>query len=62
MSIYDNIYNIINTYIYGGDIVEGTFEELVAVLMSTCACTFAVALPFIAIFGALRFIMSLGSR
>lgn len=59
MSIYENIYNLINTYIYGGGIVDGSFEELVCILLSTCSVLFAFAIPFIVVFGLIKFISSL---
>lgn len=54
MSIYNNIYNLLVTYVYGGAVVTGSFEELTAILFSTLACLCLVALPFVLIF---KFIM-----
>lgn len=62
MSIYNNIYDLINTYIYGGGIVEGSYEELVCVLVSTCACAVAVAMPIVAIYGAFKIIIGMVTR
>lgn len=46
MSIYQSIYDLFNTYIYGGLIQSGSYEELVCILISTIACLFAFSLPF----------------
>lgn len=52
-SIYLDIYTILHTYIYGG--VELTADmSLTLTLLSTAACVFAVALPFIAVRWLLR--------
>lgn len=49
MSIYQSCYDLIQTYIYGG--VELTSDmSLVCTLVSTCACLFCFALPFILVF------------
>lgn len=54
MSIYDNIYNLINTYIYGGNVTSGSFMELVCILVATIACVFLISLPFIIVWRIIR--------
>lgn len=49
MSIYDNIYQLVNTYVFGGSIVTGSYQELVAILVATIACVYLVALPFLVV-------------
>lgn len=49
MGIYQNIYQLIVTYVYGGAVTAGSPEELVATLISTCAVVFMVALPFMVV-------------
>lgn len=44
MNIYYDIYNIIETTIYGGNMDE--YTNLVCTLISTAGCIFLVALPF----------------
>lgn len=56
MNIYQNFYDLLNTYIFGGSIVSGSYQELVAVLVSTCAVLFCVAIPFIIVWKAIRLI------
>lgn len=46
MNIYQSCYDLINTYIYGGQIVQGSYMELVAILTATTATLFLFALPF----------------
>lgn len=54
MSIYTDIYNLINTYIFGGLIEAGTHQELVAILLSTVACIFVFSLPFLLVWKILK--------
>ena len=55
MGIYQNIYELIQTYIYGG--VELSSEmELVTVLISTLSCIFLIALPFIIVIMSIVFL------
>lgn len=46
MNIYQNIYDIIHNYIYGGVTLSAQME-LVAVTLSTVGCVFVFALPFL---------------
>lgn len=51
--MYQQIYNLIATHIYGG--VDLTAEmELVTTLLSTFGCVFFVAFPFVFIYKLLR--------
>lgn len=49
MSIYQSLYNLINTYIFNGGIVEGTTQALVTELIATGGAIFLVALPFVVV-------------
>lgn len=58
MSIYQEIFNIINTHVFGGATLTGT--QLLAVdLISTTACLFCVVLPFIIVWRVVRFIANI---
>lgn len=47
-SIYQNCFDLIHTYIYGG--VELTSDmSLVATMLATAACVFCFALPFLVV-------------
>lgn len=46
MSIYQNIYDIIVQYIYGGATLTSAME-LTTVTLSTIGCIFVFALPFL---------------
>lgn len=61
MVIYDEFYNIIHTYIYGGGDLN-SFQELVATEVSTIASLFLVALPIAVVFYGLKWVFSLGRR
>lgn len=56
MSIYQSIYDLINTYIFGGLIETGTYTELVTILLSTTACIFVFAIPFIIVWKVITFV------
>lgn len=57
MSIYQEIYNLINTYIFGGLITAGSHQELVAILLSSAACIFIFALPFTIVLKIIKMIV-----
>lgn len=46
MSIYQNIYDLIVTYVYGGVTLSASME-LVTVTLATIGCVFVFALPFV---------------
>lgn len=56
MSVYQNIFNLIVNYIYGGAVTSGGYEELTAIICSTIACIFIFALPFIIVFRIIKVI------
>lgn len=56
MNIYTQIYQLFNQYIFGGELVVGSFEELVVIFYSMTACLFMVSLPFLVVYWILRFI------
>lgn len=56
MNIYQNCFDLIQQYIYGG--VELTSHmELTAVILATCACVALFALPFVLVYWACKFII-----
>lgn len=55
MSIYQSIFDIISTYVYGG--VELTADmNLVCTLISTLGCVFLVSLPFVVVVKVIKLI------
>lgn len=46
MNIYQTLFDIINTYIFGDTIVSGTYQELVAIICAVSGCLFVFWLPF----------------
>lgn len=56
MNIYDNIYQVIETYIYGGDSSASPEMQLVCILISTIGCIFVVSLPFLVVWKAIKMI------
>lgn len=57
MSIYQSLYNLIELYVFGGNVVEGTHMDLVCVLLSTFGVIFMVALPFIVVYKIIKLIV-----
>lgn len=54
MSIYQSIYDIINQYIFGMSIVSGSYQDLVAIFLSSVACIFFFALPLVIVWRIIR--------
>ena len=54
MNIYQNLFDLINTYIYGNSVVAGSYQELVCILVATCACIFVFALPFLVVYFVIK--------
>ena len=57
MNIYQNLYDLINTYVFGNSIVVGSYEELVTILFSTLGCLALVSLPFVILIGLMVLVM-----
>lgn len=57
MSIYQSLYELINTYIFGGGIVANSYQELVAILISTTGCIFLVSVPFMLVWKVVKTIL-----
>ena len=56
MSIYQDCFDLIQQYIYGG--VELTSDmSLVATTLSTTACVFVFALPFLVVWKVIKLIV-----
>lgn len=55
-SIYDNLYNLIQTYIFGGNALT-TNQDLITTLISTMGCVFLVALPFCVVWKVCKLIL-----
>ena len=51
--IYQTCYDLIAQYVYGS-VTVGSYQELVCILVSTCACLFVVALPFVLVWRVIR--------
>lgn len=53
MNIYQNCYDLIQTYIFGGEVLTSN-TELVCIALSSCACIFVFALPFLIVWKVLK--------
>lgn len=56
MSIYQSLFDLIQTYVYGGATLTADMN-LVCTLISTIGCVFLVALPFVIVYKVLMIIM-----
>lgn len=56
MSIYQSLFDLIQTYIYGGATLTADMN-LVCTLISTIGCIFLVALPFVIVYKVISFIV-----
>lgn len=56
MSIYQSLFDLIHTYVYGGVTLTADMN-LVATLISTAGCIFLVALPFMIVWKVIKMIM-----
>lgn len=57
MNLYQNLYDLINTYIYNNTIIEGSWEELTTILLSTIGCIFLIALPFLLVWKIIKVVL-----
>lgn len=57
MNIYQSLYDLLNTHVFGGSIVAGSYEELVTIFFAMTATLFMVALPFLVVFAILKMIV-----
>lgn len=48
-NIYLDIYNLISNHIFGGVVNVGSNQELITILLSSFACIFLFALPFLVV-------------
>lgn len=56
--IYQNIYDLVHQYIYGGvELTEAM--ELVNITVSTIGCLVVFAIPFVVVYFGLKFIFTL---
>lgn len=55
--MYQNLYNLLNTYIFGGQVVSGSYEELVCILVSTIGVLVLIGLPFLVVFKILKLVL-----
>lgn len=53
-NIYQGIYDLLNQYVFGNTIVEGSYQDLIVIILSTCACVFLVVLPFVVVWRIMR--------
>lgn len=57
MSIYDSLYDLIQTYIFGGVAELGSNQELVCMLTSTIGSIFLISIPFVVVYFIIRLII-----
>lgn len=55
---YQHTYDMLNEWIYGNTAAVGSYEDMILCMVSTAAVLFMVALPFIAVFAAIKRLFS----
>lgn len=53
--IYDEIYNLISNMLFAGSIEP--YEDLICIIVSTCAVLFLVSIPFILVFKIIKMLV-----
>lgn len=56
MSIYQSLYNLIETYIFGS-ITPESVQDLATTLISLMGCVFLIALPFMIVFKIIKMVV-----
>lgn len=57
MNIYQNFMDLLNTYVFGGTMVAGSNQELIATLVATCGTLFIISVPFMIVWKFIKMIM-----
>lgn len=53
--IYNNLYELVVTYIFGTELVtSGSWYELVAILIASIGSLFVMAIPFILVYNVIK--------
>lgn len=55
--MYQNLYDLINQYIFNGAVVAESYTDLVCTLAATIGCGALVALPFVMVYWLCKFIL-----
>lgn len=56
MSIYETLYQLVEQYIFG-IVAQGTYQELICILISCVGCLFVFALPFVLVLKVLKVLL-----
>lgn len=56
INLFQSLYDLINTYIFGGLATDGNYYDLVCIIASTFFNVMLVALPFLVIWKVIRII------
>lgn len=54
MNIYNSIYDLLNTYVFGGSITANSVQDLAVTLVSLTACIFLVSIPFLIVWKVIK--------
>lgn len=57
MNIYNNLYTLIEQYVFGNAIAVGSNQELIATLVATFGTLFVIAIPFALVWKVIKLIM-----
>lgn len=51
---YNGFYTIIQNYVYGGNLVDGSYEQMCTALLATICAMGLIILPFVALYCGVR--------
>lgn len=54
MNVYQTLYDLVNQYIFNNEVVIGSNQELVCVLVATCGSLFVISLPFLIVWKVIK--------
>lgn len=54
MTIYDSIYELLNQFVFGGNIIPSSIQDSACSIVSTALCLFVVSIPFVLVWRVLK--------
>lgn len=57
INLYQSCYDLIERFVFGGEIVLNSHADLIATLLSSCACILLVAFPFVIVWKVLKMLI-----
>ena len=55
--IYNTLYDLVNSYIFVGNVLVGSYQELVCIIVSVIGCLFVFSIPFILVYRIIKLLV-----